>query len=248
MDPVLSAESLTKRFGELLVFEDVSFYAPRGEVVSLLGPSGCGKSTILHIISGLLLPDRGKVYLKGRDITGSTGEMSYMQQKDLLLPWRKIIDNVALPLQIQGMDKKRARREAAHLFAEFGLEGFESVYPSQLSGGMRQRAALLRTYLFSGEVLLLDEPFARLDAVTTRKLHTWFKNVLQKLDSTVLFITHDIEEALHLSDRIYLLSPRPARLVKEIEVASSAKSAEDLKEEILCLLETSSLHKEDICL
>jgi ABC-type nitrate/sulfonate/bicarbonate transport system ATPase subunit len=228
---------MSKSFGELLVFEDLSFFVEKGEVVTLLGPSGCGKSTILHVISGLLLPDEGTVYMRGREITGETGRVSYMQQKDLLLPWRRIIDNVALPLQIQGIDKKRAREEAAPHFEEFGLEGFEYSYPSQLSGGMRQRAALLRTYLFSKDVLLLDEPFARVDAVTRRKLHHWFMRVIERLSSTVLFITHDIEEALKLSNRIYVLSARPARVMREIEVNEETSVNGNLEEEIISLLE-----------
>ena len=237
MQPVLSVRSLSKSFGELLVFEDLSFFVEKGEVVTLLGPSGCGKSTILHVISGLLLPDEGTVYMRGQEITGETGRVSYMQQKDLLLPWRRIIDNVALPLQIQGIDKKRAREEAAPHFEEFGLEGFEYSYPSQLSGGMRQRAALLRTYLFSKDVLLLDEPFARVDAVTRRKLHRWFMRVIERLSSTVLFITHDIEEALKLSNRIYVLSSRPARVMREIEVNEETSVNGNLEEEIISLLE-----------
>jgi ABC-type nitrate/sulfonate/bicarbonate transport system ATPase subunit len=244
MEALLAARSLAKSFGGVGVFEDLSFGAAQGEFLTLLGPSGCGKSTILHILSGLLVPDRGRVFLRGRDITGKTGEVSYMQQKDLLLPWRRIIDNVALPLRIQGLSRSRARREAAPLFPEFGLEGFEYAYPSQLSGGMRQRAALLRTYLFSREVLLLDEPFARLDAITKRRLHEWFLEVLERLATTVLFVTHDIDEALKLSDRIHVLSDRPARVVEEIDLRGSPRGSrserrEDpqLKDRILALLE-----------
>jgi ABC-type nitrate/sulfonate/bicarbonate transport system ATPase subunit len=244
MEALLTARSLSKRFGELLVFEELSFSVGKGEFVTLLGPSGCGKSTILHILSGLLAPDRGRVYLQGRDVTGQTGRVSYMQQKDLLLPWRRIIDNVALPLRIQGMSRQRARREAAPHFAEFGLEGFEYRYPVQLSGGMRQRAALLRTYLFSREVLLLDEPFARLDEITKRRLHAWFLQVLERLEGTVFLVTHDIEEALKLSDRIHVLSGRPAVMLEEIDLRGvprgavrGARADAELRERILSLLE-----------
>mgnify|MGYP000435656733 CR=1 FL=1 len=236
MNSVLTARDLTKHFGELLVFEGLSFHADRGEVVTLLGPSGCGKSTVLHLISGLLCPDEGRVFLADRDITGETGQVSYMQQKDLLLPWRKIIDNVSLPLRIRGVGKKEARREAAPLFEDFGLEGFEYSYPAELSGGMRQRAALLRTYLFSKDVLLLDEPFARVDAVTREKLHSWFSGVLERLETTVLFVTHDIDEALKLSDRIYVLSSRPARIVKEFDLSEQRQESERLKEKIFSYL------------
>lgn len=235
MEPILSTDSLTMHFGELLVFENLSFAVREGEVVTLLGPSGCGKSTILHIISGLLVPERGRVLMRGREITGETGRMSYMQQKDLLLPWLKVIDNIALPLRISGVGKQTARERAAALFDAFGIEGFEHAYPSQLSGGMRQRAALLRTYLFSKEVLLLDEPFARVDAVTRRKLHGWFVDVLERLECSVLFVTHDIDEAMKLSNRIYVLSARPARVLKEIRV--DRRDDADLKNEIISLLE-----------
>ncbi len=235
MEQILSTDSLTMHFDELLVLENLSFAVTEGEVVTLLGPSGCGKSTILHIISGLLVPERGRVLMRGREITGETGRMSYMQQKDLLLPWLKVIDNVALPLRISGVGKRTARERAAAHFDAFGIEGFEHAYPSQLSGGMRQRAALLRTYLFSKEVLLLDEPFARVDAVTRRKLHGWFVDVLERLECSVLFVTHDIDEAMKLSNRIYVLSARPARVLKEIRV--DRRDDADLKNEIISLLE-----------
>jgi ABC-type nitrate/sulfonate/bicarbonate transport system ATPase subunit len=242
---LLAAESLGTSFGALTVFEELSFSVEKGEFVTLLGPSGCGKSTILHVLSGLIAPDRGRVYLRGREITGRTGEVSYMQQKDVLLPWRRVIDNVALPLRIQGFSRRRARREAAPYFPQFGLQGFEYHYPAQLSGGMRQRAALLRTYLFSREVLLLDEPFARLDAITKRRLHRWFLQMVERLGSTVFFVTHDIEEALKLSDRIHILSARPARMLEEIDLRDSprgsgegARTDPQLERTILRLLES----------
>ena len=252
---MLTARSLSKRFGELQILEDFSFNVGRGEFVTLLGPSGCGKSTILNILSGLVPPDRGRVYLRGRDVTGKTGRVSYMQQKDLLLPWLRIIDNVALPLRIRGMKRRRARREAAQLFADFGLEGFEYSYPAQLSGGMRQRAALLRTYLFSREVLLLDEPFARVDAITKERLHHWFLEVLERLSTTVFLVTHDIEEALKLSDRIRVLSGRPARTVEEIDLRDIPRGSLEgdrgdprLREQILARLEAGEGRQGDTAL
>ncbi len=242
METILDVRSISKKFGKVTVFEDLSLTVFRGEFVTLLGPSGCGKSTVLNVISGLLQPDRGKVYLHGEDITGETGHVSYMQQKDLLLPWRKIVDNIALPLRIQGEPLKQAREKAEPFLVDFGLKGFEYRYPSQLSEGMRQRAALLRTYLFSREVLLLDEPFAKLDEITKRKLHSWFIDVLERLESTVFFVTHDIEEAMKLSDRIYVLSRRPARVMKVVETggrdgAGNEETGGDLKQEIITLLE-----------
>jgi ABC-type nitrate/sulfonate/bicarbonate transport system ATPase subunit len=217
----LSVRNLEKSFGDNLVIQDVSLSLMENEFVSLLGLSGSGKSTIFNIISGLMLPDRGEVIIKGQDYTGRTGKVSYMYQKDLLLPWLKVIDNVSLPLVIRGEDKKMAREKAAGYFETFGLDGFEDKYPFQLSGGMRQRAALLRTYLFSSDIMLLDEPFAALDAITRSHMHYWLLRTLKKLNSSVLFITHDIDEAILLSDRIYILSDRPAKIKEEIEIPLS---------------------------
>jgi len=217
----LTVKNLRKSFGDNLVLEDVSLSLMENEFVSLIGASGSGKSTIFNIISGLMLPDRGEVIIKGQDYTGRTGKVSYMYQKDLLLPWLKVINNVSLPLVIRGEDKKMAREKAAGYFETFGLDGFEDKYPFQLSGGMRQRAALLRTYLFSSDIMLLDEPFAALDAITRSHMHYWLLRTLKKLNSSVLFITHDIDEAILLSDRIYILSDRPAKIKEEIEIPLS---------------------------
>ena len=164
------------------------------------------------------MPDEGQIFLEGKDITGKPGNVSYMLQKDLLLPYRTILDNVALPLVIRGMDKNKAREKASGYFAEFDLEGTESKYPSQLSGGMRQRAALLRTYLFSEKVALLDEPFSALDMLTKGTIHEWYLEVMEKIKLSTLFVTHDIDEAILLSDRIYLLTGRPGKLTKEVVI------------------------------
>ena len=217
----LTVKNLRKSFGDNLVLEDVSLNLMENEFVSLIGASGSGKSTIFNIISGLMLPDKGQVIINGQDYTGRTGRVSYMYQKDLLLPWLKVIDNVSLPLVIRGEDKKKAREKAAGYFETFGLDGFEDKYPFQLSGGMTQRAALLRTYLFSSDIMLLDEPFAALDAITRSYMHYWLLRTLKKLNSSVLFITHDIDEAILLSDRIYILSDRPAKIKEEIEIPLS---------------------------
>ena len=171
-----------------------------------------------RIISGLLTPDAGSVLLDGREITGMPGNISYMLQKDLLLPYRTILDNAALPLILKGVSKQQARAEAAALLPQFGLEGTEDQYPSQLSGGMRQRAALLRTYLFSQDVALLDEPFSALDTLTKSAIHRWFLNVMAEIHLSTLFITHDIDEAILLSDRIYLLSGSPGTITAEIPI------------------------------
>ena len=164
------------------------------------------------------MPDKGNVLLEGEDITGKPGKVSYMLQKDLLLPYRTILDNVALPLIVRGMKKKEAREKAAGFFEEFGLEGTEKKYPAQISGGMKQRAALLRTYLFSEKVALLDEPFSALDMLTKAKVHEWYLDVMEKIKLSTLFVTHDIDEAVLLSDRIYLLTGKPGTITKEIVI------------------------------
>lgn len=224
----LRVESIKKNFNNTSVIEDVSFYVKENEFVSLLGPSGSGKSTIFNIISGLLKPDSGKIIINQDDYTGKTGHVSYMYQKDLLLPWKKIIDNAAMPLVLKGEKKDKSREKVSKYFKTFGLEGFEEKYPHQLSGGMKQRAALLRTYMFSKDIMLLDEPFGALDAITRSKMHFWLLDVIKKLNSTVLFITHDIEEAIFLSDRIYILSDKPARIKEEVEVKLENRTNKDI--------------------
>ena len=191
---------------------DVNVWAAPGEFVTLIGPSGCGKSTLFNIICGLLKPDAGEVCLDGEPATVRIGQVGYMPQKDLLLPWRRVLDNVTLAPEIAGEDLEAARQEARALLPLFGLEGFDDAYPATLSGGMRQRAALLRTFLTHKDVMLLDEPFGALDAITRIELQDWLLEVWRHLRKTVLFITHDVEEAVFLSDRIYVLSPRPARV------------------------------------
>jgi ABC-type nitrate/sulfonate/bicarbonate transport system ATPase subunit len=200
------------------VLQDISVQAREQQFVSILGPSGCGKSTLFEIISGLLKPDRGGIEIDGLDFLGKTGRVSYMPQKNLLLPWMNIIDNVSLPLMLKGKTWQEARKHALQYFEVFGLEGFEKSYPVQLSGGMKQRAALLRTYLFASDIMLLDEPFGALDAITRNKMHMWLLDIWEKYRPTVLFITHDIDEAIFLSDKIYVLTERPAQVKKEIDV------------------------------
>jgi len=200
------------------IIDDISLELRENEFVALIGPSGCGKSTIFNMVSGLLKIDSGQVFIDGKECTGETGQVSYMYQKDLLLPWEKIIDNAALPLRLKGYSKKDSQQRVKKYFKLFGLEGFEYKYPHQLSGGMRQRAALMRTYMSSKDIILLDEPFGGLDAITRFKMQNWLLGVLDKLQASILFITHDIEEAIFLSDRIYVLSNRPAKIKKEIIV------------------------------
>lgn len=217
--PEIVVDRIRKTLGGLLTLGDISITAHDQEFVGILGPSGCGKSTLFNIISGLLLPDLGSILIDGQDFTGVTGRVSYMRQKDLLLPSCTILDNTSIPLVLKGVSKKDARAEAVQYFEGFGLAGFEDYYPSQLSGGMRQRAALLRTYLFASDVMLLDEPFASLDAITRRKMQVWLLDVIRGLHRpTVLFITHDVDEALFLCERIYVLSECPSEVCLEVKV------------------------------
>lgn len=214
----LKVTGVAMSFEEEKIIEDISIELHEGELVSLLGASGGGKTTLFNVISGLYAPDEGKVCLDGEEITGRPGHISYMLQKDLLLPYRTIEDNVALPLFIKGEKKKNAREKVAGYFEEFGLSGTQKKYPHQLSGGMRQRAALLRTYMFSKNVALLDEPFSALDTLTKSEMHKWYLDVMDKIHLSTLFITHDIDEAILLSDRIYLLSGKPGKIQEEIVI------------------------------
>lgn len=222
----LEVSNISKAFGEHTVLQDVSISLAEGELVCLLGASGAGKTTLFHIISGLLVPEQGSVRLNGEEILGKPGKISYMLQKDMLLPYKTVLDNVALPLVLQKESsltgkqrfhrKREARRKAAAFFEEFGIAGYEKKYPAQMSGGMRQRAALLRTYLFSDEVALLDEPFSALDTITKGAMHQWYLKVMDQIRLSTLFITHDIDEAILLSDQIYILAGKPGRIVDEI--------------------------------
>ena len=204
--PVLEVKNVTFSYdGVNNVLNDISLYLNEGELVCLLGVSGGGKTTLFNIIAGLLEPQQGQILLNGEDITGQNGKVSYMLQKDMLLPYRTVEDNVALPLIIKGMKKKEARQKVGGYFEEFGIEGTQKRYPVELSGGMKQRAALLRTYLFSAQVALLDEPFSALDTLTKSEMHRWYLDVMDRIRLSTLFITHDVDEAILLSDRIYLL-------------------------------------------
>ncbi len=224
---VLEVKNVSKSFEDEPIIENISLKLNAGEIVSLLGVSGGGKTTLFNIIAGLSVPDAGEVYLEGECITGRPGNVSYMLQKDLMLPYRTIVDNVALPLIIRGVKKDEARKMAAMYFEEFGLEGTQDKYPSQLSGGMRQRAALLRTYLFSEKVALLDEPFSALDMLTKGTIHEWYLKVMEKIKLSTLFVTHDIDEAILLSDRIYLLTGKPGKITNEIVIRESKPRAKD---------------------
>jgi ABC-type nitrate/sulfonate/bicarbonate transport system ATPase subunit len=191
---------------------------PMGKFVSIIGPSGCGKSTLFNIIAGLQTPTTGAVHLEGENVTRMIGLVGYMLQKDLLLPWRTILDNVILGMELKGVGRAEARERARPLLSRYGLGGFENSYPAALSGGMRQRAALLRTLLYDTEVVLLDEPFGALDAQTRSLMQAWLLQLWADFRKTVVFVTHDVEEAVFLSDVVHVMTARPGRIKATLEV------------------------------
>jgi ABC-type nitrate/sulfonate/bicarbonate transport system ATPase subunit len=243
----LEVKNLTQTFAQkgdpLRVLEGLNLAVDDGQFVALLGPSGCGKSTLFNIVSGLLVPDTGEIYLDSERIYGNTGDFAYMQQKDLLLPWRTVLRNVLIGPEIHDEPLNTAKVEAQQRLAQLGLSGFENSYPMQLSGGMRQRVALVRTLLFRKEILLLDEPFGALDAMTRTVMQSILLDIWSESRQTVLLITHDVEEALLLADKIYILTARPATLKAEVPIPlSRPRSITDvslirLKKELLALLQ-----------
>jgi len=197
---------------------DISLTVMPGEFVTVIGASGSGKSTLFNLCVGLLEPDEGSIIIDGNESRSRLGMLGYMPQRDLLLPWRRVLDNVLLPQDIKGIPRKESRQIALEMFQRFGLESFEHDYPSSLSGGMRQRVALLRTWLTGCDTLLLDEPFGALDALTRKELQDWLLKVWQEFGRTVVFITHDVEEAVYLADRVIVLSARPGTVKRELVV------------------------------
>lgn len=226
---LLEVDQVSKNFGHQAVLADITLHIDRGEIVALLGVSGSGKTTLFNIIAGLLACDHGQIHLDQRNITGQSGQVSYMLQKDLLLPFRTIAGNVALPLLLRGESKKNAMAKIKPYLSVFGLNGTEQQYPAALSGGMRQRAALLRTYLFGKPLVLLDEPFSALDEITKRNLHQWYLQMIQQIELTTLLVTHDIDEALILADRIYILAGQPSRIVSELSLPPRSQRGADFE-------------------
>jgi ABC-type nitrate/sulfonate/bicarbonate transport system ATPase subunit len=220
--PKLLVQGVTKTFRigrqRLDVLASIDLAIATGEFVSLIGPSGCGKSTLFNIIAGVEQPTSGMIAIDGDAENVRTGKTGYMPQQPLLLPWRTVEENVMLGLDVRHVPRKKARYEANELLKHFGLAEFAHNYPSTLSGGMRQRVALLRTVLFNRSFLLLDEPFGALDALTRLACQVWLLDLWQEFHSSVLFITHDVREAMLLSDRIYVLSARPARVLRIVDV------------------------------
>ncbi|CDZ71960.1 Hydroxymethylpyrimidine transport ATP-binding protein [Neorhizobium galegae bv. orientalis] len=213
--PLIELRKVSKSFGPVMALENLEATILPGELVTVVGPSGCGKSTLFNILAGLEEPDPGNILrFRGKSSTASEllGQVSFMPQRDLLLPWRNVIDNAILALEIEGMPRAQARAEALKMLPEFGLAGFEKQYPNQLSGGMRQRVALMRTFLFKRDLMLLDEPFGALDALTRTMMQRWLLDVWQKHRRTVLFITHDVDEAIFLGDRVLVMTARPGKV------------------------------------
>lgn len=253
--PLLSLSGITKTFSPgVRALDGLDLSIERGEFITVVGPSGCGKSTLFNLVAGLEEPDAGghirfldKPVSRAADLLG---QVSFMPQRDLLLPWRTVIDNAILAIELEGTRRADARRMALEMLPEFGLAGFENQYPHQLSGGMRQRVALMRTFLFKRDLMLLDEPFGALDALTRTLMQRWLLDVWQKHRRTIMFITHDVEEALFLGDRVLVMTARPGRIKLEQRVALDRPRGPDLvtspefirlKRELLAAIEEESL-------
>jgi len=216
--PMLAFDAVSRRFDDLSALEQINLTVERGSFVALVGPSGCGKTTLLNLAAGLAQPEAGAVFYGGTQLTKPNTSVGYLTQDDALLPWRDVMANVALPLEIKGVDKPTRQTRAQDIIRKVGLAGFERHRPSQLSGGMRKRVSLARTLVYQPETLLLDEPFAALDAQTRVLMQKQLLDLCHELKLTVLLVTHDIGEAIALSSRIVLLSARPGRIIETIDV------------------------------
>jgi len=216
MKKTLEIKNLSYSFGDNHILKDINIYVKENEMVAIVGSSGVGKSTLFNLIAGVLKKQSGEIIINGSD--DYIGKVAYMLQKDLLFEHKTIINNVILPLIIAKIDKKVALEEGRKILKQFNLEKYADKYPKQLSGGMRQRVALIRTYMFKRNTFLLDEAFSALDAITKKELHKWYLNLKNEFNLTTLLITHDIEEAIFLSDRIYILANKPGEIIKEIKI------------------------------
>ena len=244
----LSFNNIDKHFSRLHVIDDFSREIEEGKLVALVGPSGCGKSTLLHIAAGLEMPSAGSVLADGCPVQGPNPERMLMFQENALYPWQTLAQNVAMALELQKVDSKRARAQAVEWLGKVDLKGFEDYYPHQVSGGMRQRAALARAFISHPKVLLLDEPFGSLDALTRMMLQDALRDLIREARPTVLLVTHDVDEALFLADRILVFSPRPARVLKEFNLARYEKTHDlsdfaDVRRQILGLLGIHAKHE-----
>jgi ABC-type nitrate/sulfonate/bicarbonate transport system ATPase subunit len=220
--PKIRLDNVSRYFdgpaGRIVAVQHASASIKAGEFITMVGPSGCGKTTLFNMIAGLLKPSTGDIMIDGQSVAGQPGRVGYMLQKDLLLPWRTVLQNVVLGAELLDRPREQAEAEARQLMRRFGLQGFEDTWPARLSGGMRQRAALMRTVLSHQDVMLLDEPFGALDAMTKAMMQEWLLDIWAEFGRTVVFITHDIDEAIYLADRIYVMSARPGSIKCEIEV------------------------------
>ncbi len=241
IDMKLRFEAVAKKFGGLRVIDDFTHEFADGELVALVGPSGCGKSTLLHLAAGLEAPTGGRVLADGRPVTGPHPERTLMFQENALFPWLTLVQNVALALEFQKVDKRTARSRALRWLSKVSLEGFADYYPHQVSGGMRQRAALARAFIAEPRALLLDEPFGALDALTRMTLQDSLRDLIREQGPTVLLVTHDVDEAIFLADHILVFSPRPATVLRAFSLGRGERSHdlagfEGMRSEILRLL------------
>jgi ABC-type nitrate/sulfonate/bicarbonate transport system ATPase subunit len=214
---LLALSAVSKTFADKVVLAPTDLSVTEGSFVAIVGPSGCGKSTLFNVIAGLLVPDAGEVTLQGKNVVGATGHVGYMLQKDLLVPWRSVEDNITMAARLTRTVTSADRDEARQVAQRYGLGEFLDHYPQALSGGMRQRVAFMRTLVTHQKLLLLDEPFGALDAQTRLEMQRWLLDVWRESGRTVLFITHDVDESIFLSDRILVMSPRPGRIVADLE-------------------------------
>jgi NitT/TauT family transport system ATP-binding protein len=213
----LQIEAISKNFSSKTVLSNIEVAIEEGEFAAFVGPSGCGKSTLLNIIAGIEKADGGSVKVAGKPITGQD-VISFMPQQDLLLPWRTALKNIVLPLEIKGMRKREREAAGMDVLRQFGLDEYANHYPSSLSGGMRQRISFLRTYLCQKPLMLLDEPFGKLDAFTKMDVHRWLLESWEKGEQTILMVTHDLDEAILLSDRVFVMSRQPSTIIHELKV------------------------------
>ena len=216
MKNILDIKNLSYSFGSNPILKDINIHVNKNEMVAIVGSSGVGKSTLFNLIAGVLKKQVGEIAINGSE--DYIGKVAYMLQKDLLFEHKTIINNVILPLIIAKVDKKEALEEGNKILKQFNLDKYANKYPQQLSGGMRQRVALIRTYMFKRNIFLLDEAFSALDAITKKELHKWYLDLKKEFNLTTLLITHDIEEAVFLSDRIYILGNKPGEIIGEIKI------------------------------
>lgn len=240
----VEVENLGMTFGTSQILENVRFHVAEGEFVSILGPSGCGKSTLLNIMAGVIAMQTGSITVDKEEIHGVSDHFAYMPQNDLLFPWLNIIDNVCLYGKLHH-HKKEAYAKAKPLFQEFGLAGYETAYPYELSGGMRQRAAFLRTALCHADIMLLDEPFGALDVITRSDMQDWLASMRSNLHKTTILVTHDIDEAIYLSNRILILRGHPATIKEEIVIDSEQRTREWLYQQVQLRTQIHHLLKEN---